>query len=39
VLAGIVVSSLIEELPRGIMPAFDPFFETAKRLAQERHWA
>jgi DNA-binding transcriptional LysR family regulator len=59
---GLVVSSLIEQLPRGIklldltpprpiltvnavwrqdheLPAIDRFFETAKQLAHERHWA
>jgi DNA-binding transcriptional LysR family regulator len=59
---GLVVSSLIEQLPRGVrlvdltpprpmltvnavwrqdqeLPAIERFFETAKRLAQERHWA
>jgi DNA-binding transcriptional LysR family regulator len=59
---GLVVSSLIEQLPRGIklidlapprpmltvnavwrpdhrVPAIERFFETAKRLAHERHWA
>jgi DNA-binding transcriptional LysR family regulator len=59
---GLVVSSLIEQLPRGVnlvdltpprpmltvnavwrqdhrLPAFDRFFETAKELAHERHWA
>jgi DNA-binding transcriptional LysR family regulator len=59
---GLVVSSLIEQLPRGIklldltpprpmltvnavwrqdqnLPAIDRFFDTAKRLAHERHWA
>jgi DNA-binding transcriptional LysR family regulator len=59
---GLVVSSLIEQLPRGIRlvdltpprpmltvnavwrqdhepPAIERFFETAKELAQERHWA
>jgi DNA-binding transcriptional LysR family regulator len=59
---GLVVSSLIEQLPRGVklidlapprpmltvnavwrqdpeLPAIARFFETAKQLAQERHWA
>ena len=59
---GLVVSSLIEQLPRGVklldlapprpmltvnavwrqdheLPALERFFETAKQLAQERHWA
>jgi DNA-binding transcriptional LysR family regulator len=59
---GLVVSSLIEQLPRGVMlldltpprpmltvnavwrqdhelPAIERFFETAKQLAHERHWA
>jgi DNA-binding transcriptional LysR family regulator len=59
---GLVVSSLIEQLPRGVklvdltptrpmltvnavwrqendLPAIECFFETAKQLAQERHWA
>jgi DNA-binding transcriptional LysR family regulator len=59
---GLVVSSLVEQLPRGVklldltpprpmltvnavwrqnheLPAIERFFETAKRLAQERHWA
>jgi DNA-binding transcriptional LysR family regulator len=59
---GLVVSSLIEQLPRGVklvdltpprpmltvnavwrqdheLPAIDRFFETAKQLAQDRHWA
>jgi DNA-binding transcriptional LysR family regulator len=59
---GLVVSSLIEQLPRGVklldltpprpmltvnavwrhdheLPAIGRFFETAKQLAQERHWA
>jgi DNA-binding transcriptional LysR family regulator len=59
---GLVVSSLIEQLPRGVklidlapprpmltvnavwrhdheLPAIERFFETAKRLAQECHWA
>ena len=59
---GLVVSSLIEQLPRGVklldlapprpmltvnavwrqdheLPAIERFFETAKQLAQERHWA
>ena len=59
---GLVVSSLIEQLPRGVklvdltpprpmltvnavwredheLPSIERFFETAKRLAQERHWA
>jgi DNA-binding transcriptional LysR family regulator len=58
---GLVVSSLIEQLPRGVklldltpprpmltvnavwrpdhaLPAIERFFETAKQLAQERHW-
>jgi DNA-binding transcriptional LysR family regulator len=59
---GLVVSSLIEQIPRGVklldlapprpmltvnavwrgdheLPAVERFFETAKQLAQERHWA
>jgi DNA-binding transcriptional LysR family regulator len=59
---GLVVSSLIEQLPRGVklldltpprpmltvnavwrqeheLPAIERFFETAKQVAQERHWA
>jgi DNA-binding transcriptional LysR family regulator len=59
---GLVVSSLVEQLPRGVklvdltpprpmltvnavwrqdheLPAIARFFETAKELAQERHWA
>jgi DNA-binding transcriptional LysR family regulator len=59
---GLVVSSLIEQLPRGVklvdltpprpmltvnavwrhdheLPAIERFVETAKQLAQERHWA
>lgn len=59
---GLVVSSLIEQLPRGVklfdvapprpmltvnavwrqdheLPAIERFFETAKQLAQEHHWA
>jgi DNA-binding transcriptional LysR family regulator len=59
---GLVVSSLIEQLPRGVklidvapprpmltvnavwrqdhdLPAIDRFFETAKQLAEEHHWA
>jgi DNA-binding transcriptional LysR family regulator len=59
---GLVVSSLIEQLPRGVklldlapprpmltvnavwrqdheLPAVERFFETAKQLAQEHHWA
>jgi DNA-binding transcriptional LysR family regulator len=59
---GLVVSSLIEQLPRGVtlvdlapprpmltvnavwrpdaaLPAIERFFESAKRVAHERHWA
>jgi DNA-binding transcriptional LysR family regulator len=59
---GLVVSSLIEQLPRGVklldlapprpmltvnavwrqhheLPALERFFETARQLAQEHHWA
>jgi DNA-binding transcriptional LysR family regulator len=59
---GLVVSSLIEQLPRGVtlidlappppmltvnavwrpdatLPAIERFFESAKRVAKERHWA
>jgi DNA-binding transcriptional LysR family regulator len=59
---GLVVSSLIEQLPRGVrlldlapprpmltvnavwrrdvqLPTLERFFETAKQLARERHWA
>jgi DNA-binding transcriptional LysR family regulator len=59
---GLVVSSLVEQLPRGVklvdlspprpmltvnavwredheLPAIERFFDTAKELAQERHWA
>jgi DNA-binding transcriptional LysR family regulator len=59
---GLVVSSLVEQLPRGVklldlapprpmltvnvvwrrdpeLPAIERLFETAKQLAEERHWS